>query len=191
MKTKIYVTYLLALILTSCGNTQQPATFSKETDAIFNDYRTYLSNVYSEGDIVLLETENGDVEEMRVTSSYAATRIGVVPETDEDLPIEEATNTTNKDSGRDIRAIEVTLTARRNENSFLGVFVAFSPSGVQHNHLEIKTNRPENTPFRIPAPSPSDNMIVLQTDAGWCLLERGVGIVQIADTLGHTWKLVE
>ncbi|MBO4361974.1 MAG: hypothetical protein J5823_04225 [Paludibacteraceae bacterium] len=190
MKTKIYIICVFAFILVSCGQTEQPTTFPEEIDALFKDYITYLSGNYKEGDILLFETESGDIEEMRVESCFSGGKIITVTEKDEDDE-ERRVRAITTDYVQDIRATYVYLVERRTECTGLGVAIQLFPSGRQINHVDVMANREAATPHRTPAPSPVDNTIVLQTDAGWCLLERGVGIVQIADTLGHTWKLLQ
>ena len=151
----------------------------------------YLVDNYEEMQIVLFETENGDVEEMRVSANYVVTQIIELTEPEDDDEERKTIRSVQDNYVTDARIMGTYLTERRKENTVLGVFISLLTSGEQIKKVEIRTNREAVTPLRTPAPSPTDNTIVLQTDAGWCLLERGVGIVQIADTLGHTWKLVE
>ena len=191
MKTKIFNILALSVFLAACCRTEQPKISLEEIDALFKEYMPYLVDNYEEMQIVLFETENGDVEEMRVSANYVVTQIIELTEPEDDDEERKTIRSVQDNYVTDARIMGTYLTERRKENTVLGVFISLLTSGEQIKKVEIRTNREAVTPLRTPAPSPSDNMIVLQTDAGWCLLERGVGIVQIADTLGHTWKLVE
>lgn len=192
MKTIFLHILALAIILTACGKADLPATFSEETEALFREYVTYLSGNYEEGDTLSYEIENGDIERMRVESCYSGGRLIIVTEKEgEDEDEKRKVRAISNDYVQDYRITTVYLTERMTECTGFGAAIQLLPSGEQINHVDIRTNRETVSPLRTPAPAPTDNTLVLQTDAGWCVLERGVGIVQIADTLGHTWKLVE
>lgn len=191
MKTKIFNILALSVFLAACCRTEQPKISLEEIDALFKEYMPYLVDNYEEMQIVLFETENGDVEEMRVSANYVVTQIIELTEPEDDDEERKTIRSVQDNYVTDARIMGTYLTERRKENTVLGVFISLLTSGEQIKKVEIRTNREAVSPLRTPAPAPTDNTIVLQTDAGWCLLERGVGIVQIADTLGHTWKLVE
>jgi len=44
---------------------------------------------------------------------------------------------------------------------------------------------------RLEAPQPAEDELLLTGERGWCLLKRNVGIVQVADTAGRTWTLIQ
>lgn len=196
MKKYILQILALAIILTACGNTEPPTTFSEETEALFREYMPYLVDNYEEGKIVLFEAENGNIEEMRVSTNDVITQICIIPEEEGDDKERKGAerrmaSAVHDEYVKDVRIMGTYLEERRTACTGFGAAIQLLPSGEQINVVDARTNREAVTPLRTPAPSPTDNTIVLQTDAGWCVLERGVGIVQIADTLGHTWKLVE
>lgn len=218
MRTNIFILCLLAMCLIGCKQTNQPVepntpgkndptNTEKEMETLFNDCISFLSANYKAGDIVSFETEDGSTEEMCVWVSEAITEVVTdteIPGEDEDDGDDDSdigNGDDDEDDGEpdtttpsDVTKTYITniyLKEKKKSHSIFSVAIQLLSTTKRVDMLSIETDRAEGSPLRTPAPSPTDNTLVLQTDAGWCCLQRNVGIIQIADTLGHTWKLVK
>lgn len=84
------------------------------------------------------------------------------------------------------------LTTRRASTSSIMIYIGILNTGALEPKMDISCGREiatSSTTDTPKIPQPNTNQLLLQDKSGWCLLERNIGIVQMADTSGHAWTL--
>lgn len=189
MKSKIFFLSLLAMGVMACGETpnepeKQPEKLShEELTARIKDYAQYLSDNYEKGDTVCFLTEAGEKNVLIVSAStLTCGPITSLGDDDED-PITEYVYGSylymQKASGG------------VGGPTFIGsVLLDEYGMALKRWVMTYKRDVASDAP-RLEAPQPAEDELLLTSEKGWCLLKRNVGIVQVADTAGRTWTLIQ
>lgn len=175
MRKHLLLSVAILLLLCACSNKKNEPSSPNEEEMQqrFNDYITYVSGNYEPTDILLFETEDGKSEELIVTTSYTI------------AAIETAGDKAN------CYGTGIFLATYKTEETTIKIYIEVLNLNETYSVVEISCNReiPTDGIKKVDIPTPSENQILLQDKSGWCLLERNVGIIQMADTSGHTWVL--
>lgn len=192
----------LPLCITSCGNNPIPDDEpDPEMLAQLAEYATFLSDNYKQGDVLTFETENSEPEIFRIETSYTLTAVCTDKVIDDggDENFEETDTTHDVECTPAYTTGSYLVSRPSDPKQFdinlltkIGVYIHLVAKDKIQPQLEIKCYRElsSDTSVGLPAPpQPNTDQLLLEDKGGWCLLERNVGIVQMADTLGHTWRL--
>lgn len=192
---------LLPLCFISCNNPTPDDKPDPELLAKLSEYATYLSDNYKPGDTPIFVVENGETEAFMVGSSYTISEIVTETYIDDggDEDYEETHGEPTVVKTPEYTTATYLQSRPTNPKQYdeklltkLGVYIHIITKEKIKPQLEIKCSRelsPEKTTGLLTPPTPNDNQLLLKDKSGWCLLERNIGIIQMADTLGHTWKL--
>lgn len=189
MKKILFPTLLCimaAVILSSCGTTEQPTTDWQAVRALLEQYADYTYANYAQNQYVEFRTETGEVAEYQVFySSFLTIAAANEPEN----PDTEDVGTSEPED------IRIVVGLQSPDEPTPSVLLSGYCPDKQGRVIawELGVDTTQLTPAvqgRRPSFALEGDDLYLENAAGqWMLLRRGIGIARMGDAYGHTWRV--
>lgn len=182
--------FAIVTIFVFCGtscNPKNPPEKSKlsreELSARIHDYAEFLSDNYTRMDRFSYEIENGKIKDMYADLSFFSDGL---------------TRAEIKEGESDTAYVWMTYVimvgisgATQRAQHHCCVSIDAYGNVSEEMYISCQYREAEGVHSLAAEPQPAPDEKVIRGETGWILLKRHVGIIQAADTAGHTWKLIQ